>query len=74
MATKKQEDKLNRLWIYLQKVSDKETLSFYNDRAFLYSVGRLSFERVLIELACLYLGKKFDDPEVKEIIKIIEGE
>ena len=70
----KREEKLNRLWNYIQKTSKKEDLEKLNMRAFLYSVGRLSYEQVLIELAAFYLGKDFTkDEEVKALIQIIEG-
>lgn len=74
MASKKQEEKLNRLWRYLQKIGKKEDLERYNMRAFLYSAGRLSFEQVLIELVGFYFGKDLNDPELKDVIQIIEGE
>ena len=74
MATKKQEKKLNNLWGYLCKVGDKKTLQAYNMRAFLYSVGRLSYEQVLIELVALYFGKTLQDEELKGLIQIIEGD
>lgn len=74
MATKKQEKKLNNLWLYHQKIADKKTLEAYNMRAFLYSVGRLSYEQVLIELVALYFGKTLEDEELKGLIQIIEGE
>ena len=70
----KREEKLNRLWIYLQKVSKKEDLERFNMRAFLYSVGRMSYEQALIELVAFYFGRDSQDEELKAVIQIIEGE
>ena len=70
----KREEKLNRLWTYLQKVSKKEDLERLNMRAFLYSVGRMSYEQALIELVAFYFGKGSQDEELKAVIQIIEGE
>ena len=72
MASKR-EEKLNRLWTYLQKVSKKEDLKRYNMRAFLYSAGRISYEQVLIELVAFYLGRDLQDEELKAVIQIVEG-
>ena len=70
----KREEKLNRLWNYLQKIGKKEDLEAYNIRAILYSCGRLSYEQILIELVGAYFGKGLQDPELKGVIQIIEGE
>lgn len=70
----KREEKLNRLWTYLQKVSKKEDLERFNMRAFLYSVGRMSYEQALIELVAFYFGRDSQDEELKAVIQIIEGE
>lgn len=67
----KREQKLNRLWQYLQKISPKKELERLNMRAFLYSVGRLSYEQVLIELVGSYLNAPAE--ELKALIEIIEG-
>ena len=71
---KKREEKLNRLWNYLQKVSKREDLERFNMRAFLYSVGRISYEQALIELVAFYFGRDSQDEELRAVIKIIEGE
>lgn len=69
----KREQKLNRIWNYLQKTASKEDLEGLNLRAFLYSVGRLSYEQCLVELVAFYFGKVPMDEEVKAIVEIMEG-
>lgn len=69
----KREEKLNRLWRYLQKIGKKEDLEAFNMRAFLYSCGRLSYEQTLIELVAFFFGKTLQDPELKSLIEIVEG-
>lgn len=68
----KRERKLNNLWNYLQKTCTKETLQNLNLKAFLYSVGRITYEEALIYLSCTFLGKDIStDCEVKSLIDIL---
>lgn len=69
----KREEKINRLWNYLQRNSKKEDLALLNTRAFLYSVGRISYEQALIELVAFYFGRGPQNEELKAVIEIIEG-
>lgn len=69
----KREQKLNRLWNYLIKGANKDTLHLLSIRGFLYSTGRISYEEALLELSATFLGIDIIENEnFKTLIDILE--